>query len=148
MPKPAWEPKGKRRAEYVPDEAYDFTPHSDGSGSFSSFATSKQMRRPLLRAAYDIIAIAKTFVPRSSDDRGGHYQDHFAAHSTYDVKMPRGPRAVAEVTNDHRTAAAMEFGSGDPSTGLSKGEERPQGGWNKPKRPLGRAAGRVGDWKK
>ena len=131
---------------YKPDKPGDFTPHDDGSGSFSTFAVSPQMRKPLMRAAYEIIAIAKTFVPRSTDPRGGHYQDHFAAHSTYDVKVGGIPRAAAEVTNDYVTAAAMEFGSGDPSIGSSAGEDRPQGGWNKPKRPLGRAAGRVGDW--
>jgi hypothetical protein len=131
---------------YKADKPGDFRPHEDGSGSFSSFAVSSQMRKPLVRAGHDIVAIAKTIVPPSGDPRNGHYNDHFAVHSTYDLKLKTGPRAVAEVTNDYWTAPALEFGSGDPSIGDSAGEERPQGGWNKPKRPLGKAGGMIGDW--
>jgi hypothetical protein len=140
-----------KRMTYKPDKANDYRPHSDGSGSFSSFAVSPQMRKPLVRAAYDIIAIAKADVGRSGDDRNGHYVDGFSVdevQAAY-IKPKRGPRqarAVAEVQNDYWTAPAMEFGSGDPAIGSSAGEERPQGGWNKPKRPLGRAASKIGAW--
>jgi hypothetical protein len=138
----------KQVARYRPDKPGDFRPHSDGSGSFSEFTVSPQIRKPLLSAAYEIIAIAKSLVPRSSDPRGGHYNDHFSINAvtgTY-VGKRRSPRAVVEVINDHPNAPAVEFGSGDPSVGISAGIDRPQGGWNKPKRPLGRAAGQVGDW--
>jgi hypothetical protein len=142
---------GDPKIEYKPDRVNDYRPHSDGTGSFSSFAVSAQLRKPLVRASYDIIAIAKALVPPSEDPRNGHYSDHFAvnkARATY-LKPKRGPRqgrAVAIIVNDYPTAPAMEFGSGDPSVGLSAGAEREQGGWNKPKRPLGRAGGRVGQW--
>lgn len=135
-------------ARYKPDKPGDFKPHSDGSGSFSEFTVSPQIRKPLLSAGFEIIAIAKAIVGRSNDPRGGHYSDHFSINSvtgTY-VGRRRSPRAVVEIINDHDSAAAVEFGSGDPSVGDSAGEDRPQGGWNKPKRPLGRAAGQVGDW--
>ena len=141
----------ERVVRYRPDKVNDFRPHDDGTGSFSAFAVSAQMRKPLVRAAYDIIAIAKTLVPPSSDSRDGHYRDKFAvnaARATY-FKPRRGPRqgrAVAVVINDAKNAVPVEFGSGDPSVGLSAGMDRPQGGWNKPMRPLGRAGGRVGDW--
>ena len=133
---------------YKPDRPGDFTPHSDGSGSFSAFAVSDQMRKPLRRAAFEIIAIAKTVVPRSSDGRDGHYMDHFAineAHGTY-VGKSRSPRAVVEVTNDAKNAVAVEFGSGEPSLGDSSGQGREQGGWNRAMRPLGRAAALIGDY--
>lgn len=140
-----------KRLVYKPDKANDFRPHSDGSESFSAFAVSSQMRKPLLVAAFEIIGLAKADVGRSQDDRNGHYSDGFSVNEVQAayVKPKRGPRqarAVAEIQNDYWTAPAMEFGSGDPSIGLSSGEDRPQGGWNKPKRPLGRAASKIGDW--
>ena len=133
---------------YKADRPGDFKPHLDGSGSFSSFAVSPQMRKPLVRASFDIIAIAKSIVGRSGDPRNGHYSDHFSVNEAAGLVSKRlGPRAVAEVINDHDNAPALEYGSGDPSIGESAGLARPPGGWNKPKRPLGRAAGKVGNWR-
>lgn len=144
-------PRGEH-ARYVPDRPGDYRPHKDGSGSFSSFAVSEQIRKPLKRAAFDIIALAKAdpTVTRSTDERDGHYVDHFSineAHGTYiKTRFGRVPRAVVEVINDAKNAVAVEFGSGESSVGDSAGEGRPQGGWNKQKRPLGRAASRIGDF--
>jgi len=135
---------------YRPDKVNDFRPHDDGTGSFSAFAVSPQMRKPLVRAAYDIIAIAKTLVSRSGDARDGHYADKFAVNKGRAMYFkpksgPRQPRAVATIINDAKNAAALEFGSGDESVG-TPGVDRPQGGWNRIMRPLGRAGGRIGDW--
>jgi hypothetical protein len=138
--------------DYRADKVNDFRPHSDGTGSFSAFAVSPQLRKPLVSAAFEVIAIAKAIAPRGPG-RPGHrpYADSFAvnkARATY-LKPKRGPRqgrAVATVINDADNAVPMEFGSGDPSVGLSAGADRPQGGWNKPYRVLGKAGGRVGDW--
>jgi hypothetical protein len=109
------------------------------------------MRHPLLQASAEIIALAKADVGYSEDERNGHYIDHFKVGPARKMlfkpkRFPAALRATVEIENDYWTAAAMEFGSGEPSVGLSSGDERQQGGWNTPKRPLGRAASKVGDW--
>lgn len=116
-------------------------------GTFGQFMVSGQMRKPVFRAAVDIVAIAKTLVPRSADERDGHYTDKFAIHSAglqTVVGKRRTPRVMVQISNSAKNAVAMEFGSGEPATGPSKGQEREQGGWNKAKRPLGRAGLKIG----
>lgn len=143
----------ERALRYSPDKAGDFRPHSDGSLPFSAFAVSNQIRKPLRTAAVAIVALAKADpqVAPSDDPRDGHYVDHFSineVHATY-VKTKRDgrtPRSVVEVINDAKNSVAVEFGSGGQSVGDSAGQPRPQGGWNKQKRPLGRAAGKIGDF--
>jgi hypothetical protein len=143
-----------KQVRYVRDKAGDFKPHSDGSLPFAEFVVSSQIRRPLTLAAHDIIAIAKADpkAQPSEDERDGHYIDHFNVTGQKAVLMatktdpkPR-LRAVAVVENDAKNSVPMEFGSGESSAGKSKGKARPQGGWNKPKRILGRAASKVGDF--
>lgn len=136
---------------YKQDKVNDFRPHADGSGSFSSFAISAQLRKPLVRAGYNVIGIARGLVVPSDDERDGHYRDKFSIDNSQKTILfkprggPRAPRAVAVVQNTAKNAAALEFGSGDESVG-TPGIKRPQGGWNNMKRPLGRAGGKVGDW--
>ena len=134
-------------ARYVRDKANDYRPHSDGSGSFSSFAVSEQIRRPTREGAELIAGIARGMAPKKS----GNYSRSFAIgrNRTFWFKPRNGPlqrRAVVEVINTADDAAAIEFGSGKPSIGKSTGQDRPQGGNNRAFRILGRAAARVGDF--
>lgn len=120
---------------------------SPGYGTFGEFMVSDQMRKPVFRAAVDIVAIAKTLVDRSKDERDGHYTDKFSIHSgglQTVVGKRRNPRVMVQISNSAKNAVAVEFGSGPPATGPSTGEEREQGGWSKAKRPLGRAGVKVG----
>jgi len=120
---------------------------SPGFGTFAEFMVSNQMRKPVFRAAVDVVAIAKTLVGRSDDERDGHYTDKFSIHSEgleTTVGARRTPRVMVQISNSAKNGVAMEFGSGEPATGPSAGQERPQQGWNKAKRPLGRAGARIG----
>lgn len=136
-----------RLVRYRPDKVNDFKPHEDGTGSFSSFLLSEQIRKPLNAAAKVVVAIATATAP----SRSGDYASRFKVDETATIMFkPKGgkrhPRAIALVTNDSDHAAALEFGSGGRSVGTSSGQPRPQGGSNEPYRTLGRAAGKVGDW--
>lgn len=143
-----------RQLRYVRDKPDDHKPHSDGSLPFADFVVSSQIRRPLTLAAHDIVAIAKADpqAAPSDDDRDGHYIDHFNVTGQKVVLMATAAdpksrlRAAAVVENDAKNSVALEFGSGERSVGDSHGVGRPQGGWNKPKRILGRAASKVGDF--
>ena len=145
---PSYKPKGR----------------SPGFGTFGQFMVSDQIRKPLERAALDIIAIAKASVTtktggqRSDDPRSGtpgkpHYVDAFALHSrgrqtlVYDSRAGKmNPHAMVEISNHAENAIALEIGSGVRSQGTTGGAERQaeQGGWNRAKRPLGRAGRAVG----
>lgn len=132
---------------YVRDKANDYKPHSDGSGSFSSFAVSEQIREPTREGADDIMGIARGISPKGS----GEYSRSFriGRNRTFWFKPQNGPlqrRALVEVINTSDKAPAIEFGSGAPSVGDSAGAKRPQGGNNRSFRVLGRAAARVGDF--
>ena len=135
-------------ARYVRDRPNDFAPHSDGSGSMSSFVISSQIRRPVMLAALEVIGIAKAMAPKES----GEYSRSFAIGQRRKMFMfkpegePLQPRALVEVINTAESAPAIEFGSGKRSVGDSAGDPRPQGGGNKPFRILGRAGARVGDF--
>lgn len=133
-------------------------------GTFGQFMVSDQMRRPTVAAAVDIVAIAKASVttksggPRSDDPRSGtpdkpHYVDAFSIQSiglqtlVFDSRAGKmNPHVLVQISNHAENAIPMEFGSGWPSRGRTKGRERieEQGGWNKAKRPLGRAGRKVG----
>lgn len=136
-------------ATYRRDRPNDFRRHSDGSAPFSSFAVSDQLRRPTLQLAHVIVTIARRIAPRHT----GEYAASFAINTRTKefVFKPRGyprqRRAVVEVINTDEKAAAIEFGSGEPSVGDSSGESRPQGGFNTNFRVLGRAAAKVGDFR-
>lgn len=128
---------------------------SPGFLSFDKFMVSDQIRKPITRAAIDIIAVAKAMAPRSDDERDGHYADKFSIQSqglqtlVLDTQSGRphwNPHAMVQISNHAKNAIAVEFGSGYISRGTTKGRERKakQGGWNKSMRPLGRAGRRVG----
>lgn len=142
------------RARFVP--SYKREGRSPEFGTFREFMVSDQIRKPLYRAAFDIIAIAKALVPRSDDPRSGlpdkpHYADSFSIQGEglqtliFDSRVGRwNPHAMVQISNHANNAIPVEFGSGWPSEGTTSGAERKakQGGWNKAKRPLGKA-GRV-----
>lgn len=127
-------------------------------GTFGQFMVSDQIRKPLRRAAVDVIAIAKTLVSRSDDPRSGtpdkpHYTDAFAIHGhglqtlVFDSRVGRwNPHAMVKISNHAENGIALEIGSGIPSEGVTGGAERrsKQGGWNKAVRPLGRAGRAIG----
>jgi hypothetical protein len=134
---PSYKPKGR----------------SPGFEHFGRFMVSDQIRKPLRRAAIDIIAVAKVMVPRSKDERDGHYTDKFSIQGegletlVFDSRVGKMNRhAMVQISNHAKNAIAVEFGSGWPSKGTTKGAERKaeQGGWNKAMRPLGRAGRKVG----
>ena len=132
---------------YRRDKPNDFTPHTDGSLPMSAFVISGQIRHPCLQAAAEVIGIAKSIAPTKS----GTYANAFGIGPDKKfwfkpVGEPLQLRAVVEVVNTDTKAVAIEFGSGEQSVGDSAGDERPQGGWNKPYRVLGRAGAKVGDF--
>lgn len=144
------------RTRFVP--SYKREGRSPGFGTFKQFMVSDQIRKPLRMAALDMIALAKASVSRSDDPRSGkpgkpHYTDAFSLHTegletlVFDGRVGRwNPHAMVQISNHAQNAIALEFGSGDPSEGLTGGRERQakQGGWNKAKRPLGRAGRAIG----
>ncbi len=135
---------GVTMQRFVP--SYKARGKSPDFGTFGEFMVSSQAEKPVSRAAYDIVAIAKLIVGRSADARDGHYADKFAVHGGMQTRVGkrRTPRVMVQISNSAKNAPAMEFGSGEPATGPSAGQERPQGGWNKAKRPLGKAGARIG----
>lgn len=86
--------------------------------SFQEFILSEQMRDPTTEVARDIMALARTFTPRSSDaddTDGQHMQDQ------YNVVREGGtlvvgdsfpyPRVMVIVENLNGGSAAVEFGN-------------------------------------
>jgi len=125
-----------------------YEPTHYGETNFAGFMVSPQIRVPLHLVGRQIIEVAKGIVPPSDDPRNGHYSEHFSTSDGTEFvptkRAVRSKRAVVYVENDSPSAAAMEFGSGAPSVGESKGQPRKQGGSNQQKRPLGRASAIVG----
>lgn len=124
---------------------------SPGFGTFGEFMVSPQVRHPVTLAAVDIMNLARTLSPRSkrqrTDDDGPAYRDGFRLHSKglqTQVGKRRAPRVMVQISNVSQHAVPVEFGSGPPAEGASSGQERPQGGWNKAARPLGRAGRKIG----
>lgn len=132
---------------YKRDKANDFKPHEDGSLPFSSFAISEQIRKPTRQGAELIAGIARGIAPKGSGAYSTSFRIGKAKRFMFKPRSgPLQPRAVVEVVNTDEKAAAIEFGSGQPSVGDAAGDPRPQGGSNQPFRVLGRAAARVGDF--
>lgn len=140
--------------KFVP--SYKPRGRSPGYGTLGDFMVSDQIRRPLGRAAVDIIAIAKILSPDGPDrdNRPGQkYRDSFSVQmgpmetTVFDARAGRwNRRAMVQISNHSVHAIAVEFGSGIKSEGKTSGRERieKQGGWNKPMRPLGRAGRKIG----
>lgn len=136
-----------KRIRYKRDRANDYRRHADGSGSFSEFAVSEQIRKPTKQGAELAMGIMRGIAPKGSGD----YSTSFAIGRARTIwfKPKGGPlqrRAVVEIINTSPDAAAIEFGSGRASEGKSAGKPRPQGGSNKPFRVMMRGASRVGDF--
>lgn len=84
--------------------------------SFQEFILSEQMRGPTAQVANEIMQLARSLTPRSSDGSDGHLQDQF------DMVREGGtlvvgdsfpyPRVMVIIKNEHPAAAAVEFGNG------------------------------------
>ncbi|MDQ3275338.1 MAG: hypothetical protein M3Q39_10010 [Actinomycetota bacterium] len=135
-----------RIRDFVP--SYRARGRSPEFGTFGEFMVSRQIRKPTERGARDIISLAKAMVPPSSDERNGHYSESFLLLSGKLTTIVKGrhpnPRVLVKVVNTHASAPAIEFGSGPKAEGTGGPGPREQGGFNKAKRPLGRAGRRIG----
>lgn len=100
-----------------------------------NFLHSDQLDDALKGASQDVIAHA---IPGSSTLAPEWYQERGPA-----LRIGTWSRITRFVRNDHRAAAAIEFGSGRRN--WQGGGERRQGGDSDPKRILGKAGARVGD---
>ena len=143
------------RARFVP--SYKPKGRSPGFGTLGDFMVSDQIGVPLVKAAIDIVAVAKAIAPRSDDPRrparGAHYSDSFSIQAgpletlVFDSRVGQLNRhRMVQISNHATDAVAVEFGTGRKSMGETRGAERraKQGGWNKPMRVLGRAGRTVG----
>lgn len=138
---------GVRRIVYRPDRPGKKSPYPGSPFlPFGAFAVSPRMQGLVMKVARDGAILAKMFVPPSDDPRDGHYRDHMSTDVGNIVKIDGLERVTALIVNDAKNAAAIEFGSGESSVGDTSGSGRPQGGWNRPKRPLGKAGMMLGDF--
>ena len=109
------------------------------SKGIAKFLHGRELGDALQEAALDIIRLCR---PQSKRLAAGWYHK-------------RGPnliigafsRRTEIVQNDHRAAAAIEFGSGPGAEGASGPKPRRQGGSSAPKRILGKAGAQIGDYK-
>lgn len=90
--------------------------HADHK-SFGRFMVSEQARQPAVEAAHDIARIAAENTRAAST--GGTHREGVALADNYKVNdktapvvIGGNPRVGAEVYNDLRHAAAVEFGTG------------------------------------
>jgi len=123
-----------RKVGYYPDHK-----------SFGAFLLSEQARKPAIKAAFDIAAIAKASADRSTPGEKGagdgtHLADRYQVNpSTAPVVLAGNPRVGAEVFNDSIYAARYEFGD-------AEGVGRVQAGNHGPgSRNLRKAGGKVGE---
>jgi hypothetical protein len=114
---------------------------------FSRFCTSRRVQGLVLHIAADVAAFAKSISPESDDERDKpRYKDSFIVRPGKALRLDGLARATALVGNTSPQAPSVEFGSGEGSVGDSSGQDRPQGGWNRPMRVLGRAGMAFGDF--
>lgn len=77
--------------------------------SFGRFILSAQARKPAVEAAHDVAAHARTSAVREVGE--GPFADSFKVNAaTAPVVVAGNPRVGAEVYNDVRHAAVVEFG--------------------------------------
>lgn len=139
---------GVVKITYRADKPGKKTPYYQSKGMlpFGAFCVSPRVQGLVLKIGRDTATLAKMFVPPSDDERNGHYRDKFVVTPGKLLKIEGLERATSLVGNTSPSAAAVEFGSGEPSVGDSSGESRPQGGYNVAKRPLGKAGRMMGDF--
>lgn len=136
-----------RRVQYKADKPGRVTPYPGSPFlPFGAFCISPRIQGLTLKIGRDVATLAKMFVKPSDDERNGHYRDKFIVVPGAPLKIQGLTRATALVGNTSPSAAAVEFGSGEPSVGDSAGDGRPQGGYSAPKRPLGKAGMMIGDF--
>lgn len=114
---------------------------------FGAFVMSPRMQGLVLRVTRDVKAFAEGISPTSdTEGEGPRYKDSFVVAPGRPLKIDGLNRVTALLGNTAPHAPAVEFGSGESSVGDTSGESRPQGGYNKPQRVLGRAGRAFGDF--
>lgn len=138
-----------RTLRYVADKPGRETPYPESRGMqpFAAFAVSPRIQKLALRIGKDVKAVAKAISPEGDDPRGPKYRDSFIVVPGKPLKIKGLLRATALVGNTAPQAAAIEFGSGEPSQGDTQGQGRPQHGYNYSYRVLGRAGSRIGEFR-
>lgn len=112
-----------------------FSRYDPDHKSIGEFLLSRQLRDAVRGGAEDV---AKT-----ANDEASHLKFYTAPGPDVSVTRFPGPRLSERVISDDPSAAAIEFGSGRGRPGSSG--DRPQGGYNYPKRILGRAGAKHAD---
>lgn len=121
----------KAKSTYLPDHG--------GFGRYMK--TSPALQKAMLKIGRRIAATAAATAPKDS----GEYAASFEVNpgglvGLMDKRVGKiNQRLTAEVANNARHAAALEFGSGSAAEGTGAGE-RPQGGYNEAQRILIKAA--------
>lgn len=114
---------------------------------FGAFCVSPRMLGLMMKVGRDTAIIAKMLSPQGPDKKTGKkYRDSFVVVPGPLLKIEGLKRVTSLVGNTAPHAPAVEFGSGEPSVGDSSGTDRPQGGWNRPHRVLGKAGRIMGDF--
>ena len=115
---------------------------------FGAFVMSPRMQGLVNKISRDVAVIARMLSPESEDEREDkpRYKDSFGTAVGKPVKIDGLTRVSGLVFNTSPQAPAVEFGSGSESIGDAAGEDRPQGGYNKPFRVLGKAGRIMGDF--
>ena len=138
-----------RTLRYVQDKPGRTMPYPESRGMlpFGAFAVSPRIQKLTMRIGRDVKAVAKAISPESEDERGPKYRDCFIVVPGRPLKIEGLARCTSLVGNTAAHAAAVEFGSGEPSVGETQGEGRPQHGYNYSYRVLGRAGSRIGEFR-
>ena len=89
--------------------------YEQDSKLFSAFLMSDQIGKPIEAIASAVSLVAALTAPVSDDD-GDHLKDGYYTTPSIAVvhvkNQAPSPRRAAKVHNDHRHAAAVEFGTG------------------------------------
>lgn len=138
-----------RTLRYVADKPGQIKPNKESPGlaPFGAFALSPRIQKLTIRIGMEVAALAGTLVEHKGERSADKpYAASFKVIPGVIVTIDGLPRVTSNVWNSSDHAAALEFGSGEPSVGESTGESRPQGGYNEAQRPLGRAGAMIGDF--
>lgn len=90
--------------------------------SFGRFMLSDQARKPAIEAAHDVVGVAHALAVKEVGE--GQFSENFQVNSeAAPVIVAGNPRVGAEVYNDVRHAAVVEFGAGTRSEDGTKPRE-------------------------
>lgn len=116
---------------------------------FGAFCLSPRMQGLMMKVGRDTAILARMLSPEGPEQDGDpkpRYKDSFIVIPGKPLKIEGLSRVTSLVGNTAPHSAAIEFGSGEPSLGDTSGEGRPQHGYNKPYRVLGKAGRIMGDF--